>query len=71
MDAVLPEHRLLTAAEGFAEQPPSELALIAPSQRLEAPARELAGFLVANIGGILHGSVAQPEEARRPVAALR
>ncbi|MGX9142628.1 LysR substrate-binding domain-containing protein [Mesorhizobium sp. 128a] len=71
VDAVLPEHRLLRAADGFAEQPPSELALIAPSQRLDAPARELAAFLVANIGSILHGSVAQPKEARRPVAALR
>lgn len=71
VDAVLPEHRLLSAADGFAEQPPSELALIATSQRLEAPARELAAFLVASIGSILHGSVAQPKEARRPVAALR
>jgi DNA-binding transcriptional LysR family regulator len=71
VDAVLPEHRLLTSADGFAEQPPSELALIAPSQRLDAPARELAAFLVANIGSILHGSVTQLREARRPIAALR
>lgn len=71
VDAVLPEHRLLGAADGFAEQPPSELALIAPSQRLDVPARELAAFLVANIGSILHGSVTRPREARRPVAALR
>jgi hypothetical protein len=45
--------------------------LIAPSQRLDAPARELAAFLVTNIGGILHGSVTRPKEAWRPVAALR
>ena len=71
VDAVLPEHRLLSAGDGFAEQPPSELALIVPSQRLDAPARELAAFLVANIGSILRGSVARPKQARRPVAALR
>ncbi|MBW8909823.1 MAG: LysR family transcriptional regulator [Mesorhizobium sp.] len=56
MDAVLAEHRRLTPADGFPEQSPSELALIARSPRLDAPARALADFLVRNVGSIQQGT---------------
>ncbi|WEX90870.1 LysR family transcriptional regulator [Sinorhizobium garamanticum] len=48
-DAILPEHHLLNGADGFTPQPPSELALIAITKKLEPAVRELADFLVVNL----------------------
>lgn len=48
-DAVLPEHRRLQTAEGFAPQPNSELALVKGRGTLSKSARELIDFLSANV----------------------
>ncbi|PSH65256.1 LysR family transcriptional regulator [Phyllobacterium sophorae] len=48
-DAVLPEHYLLSSADGFIPQPPSELALIGAAKKLEPAVLELADFLVINL----------------------
>ncbi|WP_416066162.1 LysR family transcriptional regulator [Rhizobium sp. ZK1] len=48
-DAVLPEHRRLTAADGFDPQPASELALVRGKLRLSAESRSLADFLAASL----------------------
>lgn len=47
--AVLPDHRLLRADEGFSAVPPSELALIAASRLLPEPARNLVAYLQQNL----------------------
>jgi DNA-binding transcriptional LysR family regulator len=51
-DAVLAKHRRLTPAEGFPEEPNSELALVAHSRRLGPAVRVLADFLAENVGSI-------------------
>ncbi|WP_394789864.1 LysR substrate-binding domain-containing protein [Rhodoferax sp.] len=48
--AVLPEHRVLGAAEGFPPLPPAELALVAASRPLDAAQRQLCDYLVEAIG---------------------
>lgn len=47
--AVLQDHRLLRAGEGFSTVPPSELALISASRLLSAPARKLAAYMQHNL----------------------
>ncbi|WP_207478556.1 LysR family transcriptional regulator [Arenibaculum pallidiluteum] len=49
-DAVLEDHRRLTRDDGFDEQPPSEIALLAGAARTTAPVRRVAEFLMENIG---------------------
>jgi DNA-binding transcriptional LysR family regulator len=49
-DAVLPDHRILTAADGFAPPPPTELALIAGSMRLTSATKAVARYLEAALG---------------------
>jgi DNA-binding transcriptional LysR family regulator len=49
-DAVLPDHRLLTAADGFNEPPPTELALVAGSSRLASTTKIVADYLEAALG---------------------
>jgi DNA-binding transcriptional LysR family regulator len=48
-DAVLPEHRLLSADDGFEPQPNSELALVKGRTRLSAEAKFLGEFLTDNL----------------------
>jgi DNA-binding transcriptional LysR family regulator len=50
-DAVLPDHRILSAADGFADPPPTEVALIAGSARLATATKLVANYLAANIRG--------------------
>lgn len=48
-DAVLPEHRPLSSADGFEPQPASELALVKGRPRLSAEAKSLGEFLTGNL----------------------
>jgi DNA-binding transcriptional LysR family regulator len=48
-DAILPEHQLLSSADGFLPEPSSELALIAAAKRLEPAVNEVGDFLIANL----------------------
>lgn len=48
-DAVLPEHRALTPADGFHAEPASELALVKGRSPLSAEAKHLAAFLAASL----------------------
>ncbi|MCE2563733.1 LysR substrate-binding domain-containing protein [Komagataeibacter sp. FNDCF1] len=48
-DAVLPEHRVLSAAQGFEPQPSSELALVKGQSKLSAEARALGAFLIDSL----------------------
>jgi len=48
-DALLPEHRPLSAADGFEPQAPSELALVKGRARLSAEAKSLGEFLTGNL----------------------
>jgi DNA-binding transcriptional LysR family regulator len=48
-NAVLPEHRKLSASDGFEAQPASELALVKARPRLSAEAKFLGEFLVGNL----------------------
>lgn len=49
-DAVLADHRILSAADGFADPAPTELALITASMRLTSAAKAVAAYLEAAIG---------------------
>jgi DNA-binding transcriptional LysR family regulator len=49
VDAILPEHQPLNGADGFAQEPASELALIAATRKLEPAVKETADFLIANL----------------------
>lgn len=49
-DALLPEHRRLTAEEGFDEPPDSELALLAQARRIAPAVRTVAEFLTGAVG---------------------
>lgn len=49
-DAVLPDHRILGAADGFIDPPPMEVALITASTRLTPAAKVVASYLEAAIG---------------------
>jgi DNA-binding transcriptional LysR family regulator len=55
-DAVLPDHRILSASDGFAEPPPTELALVVGSGRLPGTTRIVADYLKAALG---NGSLVQ------------
>lgn len=61
IDAVLPDHRLLGEAEGFAEPGPTELALVAGGGRLPAMAKTVADYLETALddGGLGTSSVGQ------------
>lgn len=48
-DAVLPEHHLLSGADGFPPEPSSELALIAATKKLGPAVHALADFLETNL----------------------
>ncbi|HVJ43720.1 MAG TPA: LysR substrate-binding domain-containing protein [Dongiaceae bacterium] len=62
-DAVLPDHRLLGEADGFADPAPTELALIAGDGRLPPALKAVAGYLEAALG---EGGDISPRIARQP-----
>jgi DNA-binding transcriptional LysR family regulator len=48
-NAILPEHRRLRAADGFAPQPDAELALVKPRASLSPEAASLSTFIIRNL----------------------
>jgi DNA-binding transcriptional LysR family regulator len=63
VDAILPEHQPLNGADGFAQEPASELALIAATRKLEPAVKETADFLIANLTALRRST-------KRPIARV-
>ena len=73
IDAILPDHRLLGEAEGFAEPGPTELALVAGGSRLPTMTKTVADYLETALdgGGLGTNSVGQATEKGQATSKVR